>query len=449
MVNAFGRAEPIPSDECSVTEAMRDAVVCLLQASSTLERALIHDHPPLGQDAVATGAEPVRAQWILFRECIATAAAMAVVTGLQAGIFGRFTSPIWAYLAFGSLYYLIEESVMSFPTTAEMYFLPVVFIIAGALGLLVSAFFQPEKCEIPFPSLAAGRLDAGPSARRPGTYEEWRAWHLRLGAAERLNPKEPHGGHGWEPRADSEARTESESAKVGQGMGTFFALLSGVGICLAQIGIVRGFTAARRGLGMYNGMIAINVALFAAYFGRTEAMEEREKQGTAIILVGFVFIGCGTAHPGSIPWAAWNGVFMGISFICLRLAASATTRAFFYFLPFLAVGVYQVFIGGHGLPEWDVQFALLAVAAACATVLGILAAVTGFSRCRPFAGVAIVGSFSTLYIAVHSFVDGHLPSLMLGFGLIVWVVGLLLLCKSKDSKPPSPLHAEEPRAVDA
>jgi hypothetical protein len=229
-------------------------------------------------------------------------------------------------------------------------------------------------------------------------------------------------------------------------MGIFFALLSGVGICLAQIGIVRGFTAARRGLGMYNGMIAINVALFAAYFGRTEALEEQEKQGTAIILVGFVFIGCGTAHPGSIPWAAWNGVFMGISFICLRLAASAATRALFYFLPFLAVGVYQVFIGGHGLPEWDVEFALLAGAAAGATVLGVLAAVVGFAQCPPLTGVAILGSFSTLYIAVHAFVDGQVPSLLLALGLIIWVLGLQHLCRFK---PPPLMIGEEPRTVDA
>merc|ERR1719375_2010488 len=103
---------------------------------------------------------------------------------------------MWAYLGFGSLYYLIEEAVMFFPTTAELYFLPVVFILAGALGLLVAFFVQPEKCEIPFraPVLLTG------SARRPGTYAEWREWHLRLGDSGRLNSKAPHVSQGWEPR---------------------------------------------------------------------------------------------------------------------------------------------------------------------------------------------------------------------------------------------------------
>jgi hypothetical protein len=229
-------------------------------------------------------------------------------------------------------------------------------------------------------------------------------------------------------------------------MGIIFALLCGVGMCLAQIGIVRGFTAARRGLGVYNGMMAINVALFTAYFGRTEAVEIQEKEGTAIILLGFVFIGCGTAHPGSIPWAAWNGVFMGISLICLRLAVSASTRASVYFLPFLALGLYQVFGGGHGLPEWDSQFALLASAAAIATVIGVLAAASGFSRCRPLTAVAILGSFSTLYIAVHSFVDGRLPSLLLAAGLVIWVLGVQHLCRFK---PLPAASGEEHRTVEA
>merc|ERR1719487_1881904 len=277
---------------------MREAVVCLLQASSSLDRALVHDHPPIGQDAAATAR--IWSQWSLLRECIAIAAILAVVVGLGAGTFGRFTSPVWAYLAFGCVYYVIEEAVMLFPTTAELYFLPVSFVLTGALGAAVSCCFQAPACEIPFNApLAATR-----SVRRPGTYAEWREWHLRLGDAERLHAKAPNAGHGWEP----EARADAEPVKVGQGMGIFCALASGVGLCLAEVGIVRGFTVARRGLGMYNGMIAINVAVFLASFARIETLERQEKEGTAIILVGFVFIGCGTAHPGSIPWAAWNGV---------------------------------------------------------------------------------------------------------------------------------------------
>jgi hypothetical protein len=371
------------------------------------------------------------------RECVSIAAIMAIVVGLQQGSFGRFTRPIWSYLAFGSLYYVIEEAVMFFPTTAELYFLPVVFILVGALGLLVSSFVQPEKCEIPF----RAPILLHRSSRRPGTYAEWREWHLRLGHTERS--KAPHGSHAWEPQ---ESEAESESAKVGYAMGIFFALLCGVGMCLAQVGIVRGFTAARRGLGVYNGMMAINVALFAAYFGRSEAVETQEKEGTALILVGFVFIGCGTAHPGSIPWAAWNGVFMGISLICLRLAASAATRASFYFLPFLAAGVYLVVGGGHGLPEWDSKFALLAVAASIATVVGVLTTASGFCRCRPLTAVAILGSFSTFYIAVHSFVDGRLPSLVLGCGMIIWAFGIQHLCKFK---PPPAASGDETRATEA
>jgi hypothetical protein len=234
--------------------------------------------------------------------------------------------------------------------------------------------------------------------------------------------------------------------KVDRGIGIIFALLSGVGICLAQVGIIRGFTAARRGLGMYNGMIALNVAVFAAYFGRTETLETQEKEGTAIILVGFVLIGCGTAHPGSIPWAAWNGVCVGMSLICLRLAASASTRTFFYFLPSLALGIAWVIYAGHGLPEWDGAFAFLAIAAACSTVLGLLAAAAGFSTCRPITAVAIVGSFTTFFIAVQSFVEGKYPSMALGLGILVWVVGIQHICRFK---PPPAASGDGNRTAEA
>ena len=106
------------------------------------------------------------------------------------------------------------------------FFLPVVLLLTGALGLVVSFFFQPQGCEIPFRShLATSRFAAKASMalkaskfstskmlssrnayihsqamlnfastreteslrslRRPGTYAEWREWHLRLGDAER------------------------------------------------------------------------------------------------------------------------------------------------------------------------------------------------------------------------------------------------------------------------
>jgi hypothetical protein len=419
---------------------MRDTVVCLLQASSRLERALIHDHPPLGPDPSASDADRVLAHWGRLRACLAIAAIISVVVALHAGIFGRFTSPIWAYLAFGSLYYLNEAAVMMFPTTAELFFLPVVLLLTGALGLVVSFFFQPQGCEIPFRShLATSR-----SLRRPGTYAEWREWHLRLGSAERLNAKAPNAGQGWEPQHDPEAPAASESAQLGRGLGILFALLCGVGISLAEVGVVRGFTAARRGLGMYNGMVALNVAIFGAYFARMETLEAQEKQGTAIILVGFVFIGCGTAHPGSIPWAAWNGVCVGMSLICLRLAASASTRAAFYFLPAAALGAPWVF--RHGLPEWDGTFMLLAAGAACATVVGVFATAAGFSTCRPFTAVAILGSFSTFFVAVHTVCEGRWPSTLLGLGMVVWAVGILHLCRFK---PQPSTNGDGNRAVGA
>jgi len=331
--------------------------------------------------------------------------------------------------------------VMVFPTTAELYFLPVVFILTGALGLVVSCFFQPPGCEIPFKSpLASNR-----SVRRPGTYAEWREWHLRLGDTER-SAKAPNAGHGWEPRSDSESNTESESLKLGYSTGVLLALLSGTGMCLAQIGIVRGFTAARRGLGMYNGMIAINVAIFTAFFARRETLETQEKEGTVIILTGFVLIGCGTAHPGSIPWAAWNGVCVAMSLICLRLAASVSTRAAFYFLPPIAVGITWVLLGGHGFPEWDGEFAMLACASAVATVVGVLAAAAGFSACRPITAVAIVGSFSTFFILIHTFVQGRPPSYALGFGVVLWLFGVRHICRFK---PPPASTGDGTRPIEA
>ena len=156
------------------------------------------------------------------------------------------------------------------------FFLPVVLLLTGALGLVVSFFFQPQGCEIPFRShLATSRFAAKASMalkaskfftskmlssrnaythsqvmlnfastseteslrslRRPGTYAEWREWHLRLGSAERLNAKAPNAGQGWEPQHDPEAPAASESAQLGRGLGILFALLCGVGISLAEV----------------------------------------------------------------------------------------------------------------------------------------------------------------------------------------------------------------------
>merc|ERR1712224_106462 len=61
-----------------------------------------------------------------------------VVVLLRAGLGGRYSSAIYAYFAFGVAHYALEEVAAVYPSTAQLYFLPVAFVVTGVLGCIVS-----------------------------------------------------------------------------------------------------------------------------------------------------------------------------------------------------------------------------------------------------------------------------------------------------------------------
>lgn len=369
-----------------------------------MQRSLLHDHPPLAL-AVAGHGQPLGLDLSAMGTGVAITLVLLAIVAilLLAGVFGKYASAVWAYLAFGLAHYALQAAAAIYPSTAHMYFLPVAFVVTGVLGSIVSYFADPQFCAIPFESNG-----------QSSSVAEWREWRSRIGR---------------EAGSTSKGSSPVGSA-IEKNSGVLLGMLSSACMCLSQLFILTGFTYERRGLGAFQGLLMLNVAIFVIFFaGWGEAVQSGEKQGLVLWLVGLVLVSLGTAHTGTTSMASLGAVCIGAWVVCFRFSLSVGTSGTARFATMAALGAAWV-VARNGLPEWDTKFALLVSLTAAGTVGGCHGTAAAFAQCRPVAAVIILGSFSTLTFVIQLCLEQRLPTITLALGILVVGAGAIRVCKA-------------------
>jgi len=367
-----------------------------------MHRSLLRDHPPLALGVARV--EPLikfGEPWSVIEAGMVIALILLAIVAilLQAGLFGRFSSAVCAYIAFGVAHYSLEEAAAVYPSTAQLYFLPVSFIATGVLGCVLSLLSNPSSCTIPF--------ESGQSS----SVAEWREWRNRIGRD-----------------VGSTAKGSASTAVIGRNTGVILGMLSSVCMCLAQLCVLSGFTHERRGLGAFQGLLMLNVALFVMFFACWgEAMQSGETAGLVLWLLGLICVAFGTTHGGITSMAALAAVCLGGWAVCLRFSVSVAASGFARFATIAAVGAGSVML--RGLPEWDGTFAWLVCLMAAGTVGGVQGTAAAFARCRPVAAVVILGSFSTMTFLLQLCLQRRWPTVTLDAGLLMIAIGIIRVCK--------------------